>query len=42
MKIDKVLGVTAAVLLLSLAIVVLSYSTRKYGYPEDDKLKDSI
>lgn len=33
------LSITAAVLMLSVAIVILSYSARKYGYPEDECVK---
>jgi len=31
------LGITAAIVMLSLSIFILSYATNKYGNPEDDK-----
>jgi protein PsiE len=35
------LSITASITMLSLAILVLTYTVRKYGRPEDDVQKDS-
>ena len=36
------LGITLSIAILSLAILILAYTTRRYGCPEDDKLEQKV